>query len=99
MTLLGHLDAAAPRAFDFEVLCADWATIVGHSLTITIERSLDGGTTWVPFGSPGPMLTQSVGKDGLPGLRWRVGWDGLEMDVRGAAIVQPAPFAWGLSVT
>lgn len=92
-----HINAATPRFVDFTVNGAAFDT-VGTSLAFSMERSLNGGTTWVPFGGA-TLQSGALDKRGLTARTWGVGWDGQTMDVRGSIVVAPGAFVWGLSIT
>lgn len=95
------INASAPRAFLISFPSVDWvnAALVGTlHMDVVLERSIDGGTTWVGYGGFGGGVN-NPGKGGViatPSIS--VTWDGLAMLLRGAITVA-APFSWGVTVT
>lgn len=96
-----HFNAGPPQQFNLGVICSNWMSLAGSTITISIERSIDGKVTWTGFGGVG-MQCGILGKGTTPALqeehaKWfGVTWDGLEMDLRAKVDIGPAPFAWGL---
>lgn len=100
--------AAGPsRNYKLEMTSDDWvnpANVGTLTMSVSLERSIDGGATW-RFGggfgiAPNPPASNTPGKGGViqqPAIF--TSWDGQAMKIRGDITVGPAPFRWGVTVT
>lgn len=96
------VSAGTARSYLIELTSSDWVDVtkVGTlTMDVSLERSLDGGTTWTGSGGFGGA-TNTPGKGGtVPQPSLSVSWDGLAMLLRGTVTVGPSPFSWGVTVT
>lgn len=94
------LNAGSPRNFVISFPSSDWTNIsLQGTLTMSasLERSLDGGSTWQPFGGFSGA-TNIVGKGGvIPTQQMGVSWDGRACLVRGGVTVGSS-FSYGINV-
>ena len=91
-----HIVAALPEFVLIEFPSVDWIN-PGHMMSVVMEISYDGGSTWIGFGG----FTGAVSGPAIRGNSWpsmRVSWDGRAIDLRGTVTVD-APFSWGIRVT
>lgn len=91
-----HVPAGSPRFVTIAFPSVDWVN-PGHTMSVALEISFDGGTTWVGFGGFGGAESGPVLR-GDPWPSMRVSWDGRVADVRGSVVVD-APFSWGVTLT
>lgn len=90
--------SGAPRVFHVTFPSSDWVN-VGHTMSVTLERSLDSGSTWTPWGGFGGATSGGLNKDLTPQVPgFEQAWDGQAMQLRGAVVVNGS-FSWGLSAT
>jgi hypothetical protein len=94
--------AGAPRPFTITFPSAEWSNLANEgarTLQWELERSLDGGATWVGYIGPADG-TNVMGKGGvIHPASTAVSWDGQAMLIRGGYTVGPAPYAVAIDVT
>lgn len=84
------VNASTPKFIQIALTSPTFAADPSLHWDLTVERSLDGGTTWAVY-----CVSTNVGGSGLEAQNVR--WDGVACQLR-ADVTVSTPFTWGLTV-